>query len=108
MRGNRAGSTEQDELTAMTDAREHGRNARCAPAETPLPQQRDRAGAKEPLLSARETARRLAISERTLWNITHPRGRLRCVRPTERIVRYDVADVARFVEDMKSGRERVK
>jgi hypothetical protein len=51
------------------------------------------------LVNSRDAARMLAISEKTLWNITEPRGTLRCVRPPEakRVVRYAVADLLDWI-----------
>jgi len=54
------------------------------------------------LYTSRETARRLGICERTLWEISAPRGDLPCVR-INRSVRYDPADVAAFIEASKGG-----
>lgn len=48
------------------------------------------------LVDAREAARRLAISSRTLWTLTR-RGELPAVR-IGRSVRYSVADLAAYVE----------
>lgn len=48
------------------------------------------------LLTSAETARRLSISERTLWTLTAPRGSLPCVR-FGRSVRYCLADVLAFI-----------
>ncbi len=49
------------------------------------------------LLTARKVADQLNISERTLWALTSPRGKLPAVR-IGRAVRYDPADVAAFIE----------
>ena len=38
------------------------------------------------LLSAREAARLLSISERTLWGLTSPRGPILCVRLRGRVL----------------------
>ncbi len=53
------------------------------------------------LLTVRETAERLGISERTLWAITAPRGNLPAAR-IGRAVRYDPVDVAAFIEACKN------
>jgi excisionase family DNA binding protein len=52
------------------------------------------------LLTARQAADRLAISERTLWELTN-RGDLPCVR-LGRSVRYDPADLEAWVQANKS------
>ncbi len=51
------------------------------------------------LLTSREAAQTLAISERTLWTLTR-RGDVRSVR-FGRAVRYDVADLNAMVERAK-------
>ena len=51
------------------------------------------------LMTAREAAQTLAISERTLWTLTR-RGDVRTVR-FGRAVRYDVADLNAMVERAK-------
>ena len=38
------------------------------------------------LIAARDAARLLAVSERTLWSITAPRGSLPCVRIGARVL----------------------
>ncbi len=38
------------------------------------------------LLSAREAARALSISPRSLWSLTAPRGPIRCVRLAGRVL----------------------
>ena len=48
------------------------------------------------LIPAKEAATLLAISERTLWQLTHD-GRLPAIR-FGRIVRYDPADLRAFIE----------
>ena len=61
------------------------------------------AGLTAALYTAREAAEYLAISERSLWAITAPRGQLRAVR-IGRLIRYDPLDVAAFVESSKEAR----
>ena len=57
----------------------------------------------EPLLfTVRETARALAVCEKTLWALTRD-GRLPAVH-IGRGVRYDLADVRRFIEAAKGRR----
>lgn len=53
------------------------------------------------LLTAAETARRLGICPKSLWSLTRS-GRLPAVR-IGRAVRYDVADIRRFIEASKGG-----
>jgi len=52
------------------------------------------------LLTVKEAAKRLAISERTLFSLTAA-GRIPAVRISIRAVRYDVADLTRFIESVK-------
>jgi len=54
------------------------------------------------LLTARDTARALAVCEKTLWALGRD-GKLPCVR-IGRAVRYDLADVRRFIDAAKGGR----
>jgi len=55
----------------------------------------------EKLLTSREAADRLRISERKLWGLTMPRGSLPCVR-IARSVRYSVEDLDAFVSKMRT------
>jgi len=52
------------------------------------------------LLTSRQAAEALAISERTLWELTN-RGDMPCVR-LGRSVRYDPADLKAWVQEKKS------
>lgn len=52
------------------------------------------------LLTPRDAAKLLAVSSRTLWSLTIPRGRLRSVR-IGRSVRYDVRDLETWIEKQK-------
>jgi hypothetical protein len=65
----------------------------------------DEQGLPLQLLSASEASRTLAISPRTLWAISAPRGPLPVVRigPAGRSVRYHLADLERFIESQKVG-----
>ena len=54
------------------------------------------------LLSARETAKALSICEKTLWNVTQPRGDLPCVRIGRRVL-YDPRVLALYLK--KKGGE---
>jgi excisionase family DNA binding protein len=67
---------------------EVGRMATQAPAVGPL------------LLTAREAAAALRISERSLWGLTQ-RGEVRAVR-IGRTVRYDPRDLQSFIDRAKS------
>ena len=49
------------------------------------------------LLTAREAAECLSISEKTLWNYTVPRGSLRCVRIGRRVL-YSVEALRAWME----------
>lgn len=58
-------------------------------------------GAEVPTLwTALEVSKYLRCSERSIWAATFPRGALRAVR-IGRLVRYDPADVARFIAESK-------
>jgi predicted DNA-binding transcriptional regulator AlpA len=54
------------------------------------------------LLTAREAARALAISERTLWGLTAPRGPIRPVR-VGRAIRYAPAELQRWIDSQQGG-----
>ena len=54
------------------------------------------------LLTSRETAKFLNISERTLWSNTAPRGDLLALH-IGRSVRYDPADISAWMEEKKGG-----
>jgi excisionase family DNA binding protein len=55
------------------------------------------------LLTSREAAQRLAIGERTLWELTR-RGEVLCVR-IGRAVRYAPADLQSYVDRRKGGQQ---
>jgi predicted DNA-binding transcriptional regulator AlpA len=55
------------------------------------------------LLSARNAARTLAVSQRTLWGMTYPRGPIRAVR-IGRAVRYALADLQRWIDAQQGAR----
>jgi excisionase family DNA binding protein len=57
-------------------------------------------GSEVVLIKPRDAAKRLAISERSLWEVTN-RGGLPCVR-IGRSVRYDPVDLANWVERQKA------
>lgn len=52
------------------------------------------------LLGSRAAAKVLAVSERTLWGITSPRGELPAIH-IGRAVRYDPNDLVAFIERQK-------
>ncbi|NQV27745.1 MAG: helix-turn-helix domain-containing protein [Rhodopirellula sp.] len=54
-----------------------------------------------PLLTVREAADVLRVSERTLWTLTHS-GELSAVR-VGRSVRYDQSDLASWIESRKTA-----
>ena len=54
------------------------------------------------LLSARDAAKSLALSERKLWSLTAG-GEVACVR-IGRAVRYDPSDLRAYVDQNKSRR----
>jgi excisionase family DNA binding protein len=81
-------------------------SSRVLLADTPPPVQELRAAAQpssastvEPLLTVREAAAFLRISERSLWQFTKV-GALRCVR-LGRAVRYDRRDLIAFIDKHK-------
>ena len=54
------------------------------------------------LLSPREASKALAISERTLWSLTAPRGPIKCVRITKKCIRYSPAALQKWIEHEES------
>jgi excisionase family DNA binding protein len=52
------------------------------------------------LLSIRDAAKALCISERTLYSLTQA-GKIKVVRISPKAVRYDAADLSAFIEAMK-------
>jgi predicted DNA-binding transcriptional regulator AlpA len=59
-------------------------------------------GAAPLLLSSRAAAKALSLCEKTLWSLRRA-GKLRAVRIGPRAIRYDVADLQRFIEASKTG-----
>lgn len=57
------------------------------------------------LLTAAEAARALAVSPRSLWAMSQPRGPLRCVRvgAKKRGIRYDVRELERWVDGQRKA-----
>jgi predicted DNA-binding transcriptional regulator AlpA len=57
------------------------------------------------LLTAREAAAVLSISERSLWAMTAPRGLLRPVRlgQSGRSVRYSLSELQRWIDSQQGG-----
>jgi predicted DNA-binding transcriptional regulator AlpA len=60
-----------------------------APATTPAPTL---------LLKADEAAAALQVCEKTLWNLTAPRGSIPCIR-LGRSIRYSVAALEKWIAD---------
>jgi hypothetical protein len=56
------------------------------------------------LLTPPEAAAALAVSERTLWALTYPRGPIPVVRiPDTRTVRYSMAALQEFIQTAQEG-----
>lgn len=53
------------------------------------------------LLTPREAAELLGISERTLWSLSVPRGPIPAVRVGVRSVRYSVAALERWISEQQ-------
>jgi excisionase family DNA binding protein len=62
----------------------------------------DRSPAPQLLLTPREAAEALSISERALWQLTYPRGQLPVVR-LGRSVRYDVQALRDYITARRQG-----
>ncbi len=58
--------------------------------------------ATDSLLTPPEAARFLAVCEKSLWNVTVPRGPLACVR-IGRSVRYDPKDLRAYIEAVREA-----
>jgi excisionase family DNA binding protein len=56
-----------------------------------------------PLMTSREAAAVLQISERKLWSLTKPRGPLPAVRVGKRSVRYAPDDIQRYMEQCRGN-----
>ena len=54
------------------------------------------------LLTPREAAGALRVSEKTLWNWTSPRGSIPVIRVGARSVRYSVAACQQWIEAQQS------
>jgi hypothetical protein len=54
------------------------------------------------LLDVREAARALSISPRTLWSLTSPRGRLRAVRLSGRVL-YSVSALKEWIAEAEQA-----
>jgi hypothetical protein len=70
-----------------------------------VPAQRDTSPAVPCLLlSARDAAAALSVSERTLWARSHPRGPIPVVKiPGTRTVRYSTAALQEFIRATQEG-----
>lgn len=59
--------------------------------------------AQQLLVDAREAARLLSLSERTLWSLSQPRGPIPVVRvPGLRAVRYSLTALAEWIAQQQS------
>jgi len=54
------------------------------------------------LLKVRQVAEWLGLSEKMLWTITVPRGKLRCVR-IKKSLRYNPEDVKAYIKNQTRG-----
>lgn len=54
------------------------------------------------LLSVRETAKALGVSEKTVWTITAPRGPLACCRIGARVM-YSPQAIDRYIEQQEGN-----
>jgi len=62
-------------------------------------------GPRSPLLlSARDSAAALSVCEKTLWNVTQPRGDLPAVRIGRRVL-YAVSDLAAWIDGHRVAEE---
>jgi hypothetical protein len=59
------------------------------------------------LLSAREAAKALSISARTLWSMTAPRGPIPCLRLNSRVL-YPVDGLKKWIDEQTSQAEEVQ
>lgn len=53
------------------------------------------------LLTSREAAKALAVSERTLWQLTAPRGPILSIRVGKRGVRYSLSTLTKWIESQQ-------
>lgn len=53
------------------------------------------------LLTARDAARALSISERTLWALSQPRGPIPVVHVGSRSIRYAIADLEAWIAEQR-------
>jgi hypothetical protein len=54
------------------------------------------------LVSVREAARMLSVSDKTLWNHTSPRGPIKVVRIGKRTL-YPIAELQRLIQEQQSA-----
>jgi hypothetical protein len=69
---------------------------------TPTPSPAAGAGPVRLLLDARDSARALSISQKTLWSQTEPRGPIPCIRLGRRVL-YSVDALRQFIASASSG-----
>ena len=55
------------------------------------------------LLTPRDAAKALAISEKTLWTLSAPRGPIPTIRVGERSIRYSVAALQRWIDSEQTA-----
>ena len=55
------------------------------------------------LLTPKQTAAALAISPKTLWSLSAPRGPIPTIRVGERSVRYSVAALQRWIDQQQTA-----
>lgn len=55
------------------------------------------------LLTPKQTAAALAISPKTLWSLSQPRGPIPTIRVGERSVRYPVAALQRWIDQQQTA-----
>jgi len=56
------------------------------------------------LFSKRDAAKYLNVSERTLFDLTAPRGPLPCIKPTAWSVRYSRDDLDKFIASHREAK----
>jgi excisionase family DNA binding protein len=79
----------------------HGTGSRSAQKDNAMIRTNEPHKTLTPLLTVREAADVLRVSERTLWTLTHS-GELRAVR-VGRSVRYDQSDLASWIASRKTA-----
>ena len=57
------------------------------------------------LLSPRDAATALSISERTLFDLTAPRGTIHAIRVSRQLLRYPVEELRRWISEQMKPEE---